>query len=65
MQRKGVNYHEIYDVRAIRILVPTLQDYYAALGAVHSLWQHIPKEFDDYIANPKENGYRSLHTAVK
>jgi GTP pyrophosphokinase len=51
-------------VRAVRILVPEDRDCYAALGVVHSLWKHIPREFDDYIATPKENGYRSLHTAV-
>lgn len=64
MQRKGVGYDEIYDVRAIRVLVPSVRECYAALGVVHTLWQHIPREFDDYIANPKGNGYRSLHTAV-
>lgn len=64
MQRKGVGYNEIYDVRAIRILVSTIRECYATLGTVHSIWQPIPKEFDDYIANPKANGYRSLHTAV-
>lgn len=64
MQRKGVPFSEIYDVRAVRILVNEVRDCYFALGAVHSLWQHIPKEFDDYVATPKENGYRSLHTAV-
>jgi len=64
MQRKGIGYHEIYDVRAIRILVSTVRECYATLGTIHSLWQPIPKEFDDYIANPKANGYRSLHTAV-
>lgn len=64
MQRKGVGYHEIYDVHAIRVLVPNIKECYAALGVVHTLWHHIPKEFDDYIANPKNNGYRSLHTAV-
>ncbi len=64
MQRKGVGYNEIYDVRAIRILVISVRECYAALGTVHSIWQPIPKEFDDYIANPKANGYRSLHTAV-
>lgn len=64
MQRKGLQFSQIYDVRAVRILVPTLSDCYTALGIVHTLWRHIPKEFDDYIANPKENGYRSLHTAV-
>ncbi|MCO7223890.1 GTP diphosphokinase [Pleionea sp. CnH1-48] len=64
MQRKGVGFEEIYDVRAVRILVEHEPQCYAALGIVHSLWKHIPKEFDDYIATPKENGYRSLHTAV-
>ena len=51
-------------MRAVRILVREEKDCYAALGIVHGLWRHIPKEFDDYIANPKENLYRSLHTAV-
>ncbi|MFZ5562264.1 MAG: GTP diphosphokinase [Pseudomonadota bacterium] len=64
MQRKKISFNEVYDVRAIRILVPEVRDCYAALGVVHSLWKHIPREFDDYIATPKENGYRSLHTAV-
>jgi len=64
MQRKQVGFEEIYDMRAVRILVDELQDCYSALGVVHGLWKHIPKEFDDYIATPKENGYRSLHTAV-
>jgi len=64
MLRKQVGFEEIYDVRAVRVLVPKIQDCYSALGVVHGLWKHIPKEFDDYIATPKENGYRSLHTAV-
>jgi GTP pyrophosphokinase len=64
MQRKRISFNEVYDVRAVRILVPEVRDCYAALGVVHSLWKHIPREFDDYIATPKENGYRSLHTAV-
>ncbi|UVE16622.1 GTP diphosphokinase [Pseudomonas sp. LS44] len=64
MQRKGLDFSQIYDVRALRVLVPQVRDCYTALGIVHTLWRHIPKEFDDYIANPKENGYRSLHTAV-
>jgi len=64
MQRKNVTFEEIYDVRAVRILVDEVPECYAALGIVHGLWKHIPKEFDDYIATPKENGYRSLHTAV-
>ena len=64
MMRKQVGFEEIYDVRAVRVLVPEIQDCYSVLGIVHGLWKHIPKEFDDYIATPKENGYRSLHTAV-
>lgn len=64
MKRKHLDYDELYDIRAVRVLVDKVQDCYAALGTVHRLWRHIPKEFDDYIATPKENGYRSLHTAV-
>lgn len=64
MQRKKLSFHELYDIRAVRIMVREVRDCYAVLGIVHSLWKHIPKEFDDYIATPKENGYRSLHTAV-
>ncbi|HEY9199697.1 MAG TPA: GTP diphosphokinase [Gammaproteobacteria bacterium] len=64
MQRKNLPFNQIFDVRAVRIIVERDADCYAALGVVHSLWHHIPKEFDDYIANPKENAYRSLHTAV-
>jgi GTP pyrophosphokinase len=64
MQRKGIGFSQVYDIRAVRILVPETKDCYATLGLVHSLWHSIPNEFDDYIANPKENAYRSLHTAV-
>ncbi|MCP3673246.1 MAG: GTP diphosphokinase [Gammaproteobacteria bacterium] len=64
MQRKNVGFEEIYDTRAVRILVDEVQECYAALGVVHSRWPHIAKEFDDYIATPKENGYQSIHTAV-
>ncbi|PCI38049.1 MAG: GTP diphosphokinase [Thiotrichales bacterium] len=64
MQRKCLSYYEIYDKRAIRILVTEITDCYAALGVVHAIWKHIPQEFDDYIARPKGNGYSSLHTAV-
>jgi GTP pyrophosphokinase len=64
MQRKRLDFDQIFDMRAVRIIVQEEKDCYAALGIVHGLWRHIPKEFDDYIANPKENLYRSLHTAV-
>ena len=64
MRRKNLEFGRLYDVRAVRILVDDVKDCYAALGLVHHLWQPIPGEFDDYIARPKSNGYRSLHTAV-
>ncbi len=64
MQRKGVLFEEIYDARAVRILVDAIADCYSVLGIVHGLWKHIPREFDDYIATPKNNGYQSIHTAV-
>ena len=64
MQRKGLSFDQLFDVRAVRVLVDTIADCYAALGIVHSLWPYIPGEFDDYIATPKDNLYRSLHTAV-
>ncbi len=64
MHRKNLPLSEIYDATAVRILVETVDDCYSALSSVHSLWQQIPAEFDNYIANPKPNGYRSLHTAV-
>ena len=64
MQRKQLPFEQIFDVSAARIMVDSVTDCYAALGVVHSIWAHIRKEFDDYIANPKGNGYQSLHTAV-
>ncbi|RMF02608.1 MAG: GTP diphosphokinase [Chloroflexi bacterium] len=64
MRRKGVDFDQIYDVRAVRVLVNTMAECYAALGIVHTMWRPIPGEFDDYIAAPKDNLYRSLHTAV-
>jgi RelA/SpoT family (p)ppGpp synthetase len=64
MERKEVAFDQIYDVRGLRITVDQVQDCYAVLGIVHTLWRPIPGEFDDYIAAPKENLYRSLHTAV-
>ncbi len=64
MQRKGLAFEQVMDVLAMRVLVDTVADCYAALGIVHGLWPYIPGEFDDYIATPKDNNYRSLHTAV-
>lgn len=64
MKSKHLDFSKLYDVRAVRILVDDIKDCYAALGLIHSLWQPIPGEFDDYIARPKSNNYRSLHTAV-
>ncbi|GLQ88662.1 RelA/SpoT family protein [Dyella flagellata] len=64
MQRKAAEFSDLYDIRAVRVLVGSVADCYAALGIVHALWPHLPGEFDDYVARPKSNGYRSLHTAV-
>lgn len=64
MQRKGSGLEHIFDERAVRVLVNDVRECYAALGVVHNLWSYLPGEFDDYIANPKENNYQSLHTAV-
>lgn len=64
MSRKEVDFSGLYDIRAIRVLVKDVASCYAALGIVHSLWVHVPGEFDDYITRPKGNNYQSLHTAV-
>lgn len=64
MQKKHLDFSELYDVRAVRVIVDRLQDCYAALGVIHTQYHHIPREFDDYIANPKPNGYQSIHTVV-
>ena len=69
MQRKSLGVEQagieqLFDLRAVRVLVGTVAECYTALGVVHGLWAHLPREFDDYIANPKPNGYQSLHTAV-
>ncbi len=64
MQRKSIGFDQIFDLRGIRVLLDSESDCYAALGVVHGLWRHIPGEFDDYIATPKANLYRSIHTAV-
>jgi GTP pyrophosphokinase len=64
MRAKNLDFTEVYDVRALRVLVDEVKDCYTVLGIVHHIWQPIPKEFDDYISHPKGNNYRSLHTAV-
>ena len=64
MRRKDLGFEQLYDIRAVRVLVEKESDCYAVLGIVHNLWQPIPSEFDDYISHPKSNDYRSLHTAV-
>jgi len=64
MRRKQLAIDELYDLLAVRVIVDSLSACYTVLGLAHSQWQYIPKEFDDYIANPKENGYQSLHTVV-
>ncbi len=64
MRTKNIPFDEVYDVRAVRVIVADVAQCYAALGTIHMRWRHIPSEFDDYIAVPKQNGYRSIHTAV-
>ena len=64
MQRKQLAFEQLFDVRAVRVVVATVRDCYGALGIVHGLWTYVPGEFDDYIATPKGNFYRSIHTAV-
>ena len=64
MQKKHLDFEQLYDIRAVRIIADRLQDCYAALGVVHASWKHIPNEFDDYIATPKANGYQSIHTVT-
>jgi len=64
MQRKQLSFEQVFDLRAVRIIAATVADCYAALGLVHGRFSYIPGEFDDYIATPKDNRYRSIHTAV-
>ncbi len=64
MKEKRRSFDELFDVRAVRVVVNNIAECYVMLGLIHAQWRHINKEFDDYIANPKENGYQSLHTAV-
>ncbi|MES0329717.1 MAG: bifunctional (p)ppGpp synthetase/guanosine-3',5'-bis(diphosphate) 3'-pyrophosphohydrolase, partial [Dehalococcoidales bacterium] len=60
----GKDFDDIHDILALRVLVDTIPDCYSAVGVIHSLWRPLPEEFDDFIANPRPNGYQSLHTAV-
>ncbi len=64
MRVKGLDFEQLHDVRALRVIVPDVKDCYAALGVAHNLWAPIAREFDDYISRPKDNLYQSLHTAV-
>lgn len=64
MKSKNLSFDQLYDIRALRVLVKSIPECYHSLGIVHQIWRHIPHQFDDYITNPKANGYRSLHTAV-
>ncbi|MFQ3209777.1 MAG: GTP pyrophosphokinase, partial [Colwellia sp.] len=64
MQEKSLDFEQLFDVRAVRVVVEKVQDCYSALGIVHTQWQHIAKEFSDYVATPKGNGYQSIHTVV-
>lgn len=64
MKSKNLSFDQLYDIRAVRVLVKNVSECYHSLGIVHQIWRHIPHQFDDYITNPKANGYRSLHTAV-
>lgn len=64
MRGKSIDFSELYDVRAFRVIVDDVKDCYTVLGIIHNIWVPIPKEFDDYISRPKQNGYQSLHTVV-
>ena len=64
MQQKSLDFEQLFDVRAVRIVVEKVQDCYSALGIVHTQWHHLAKEFSDYVATPKSNGYQSIHTVV-
>jgi len=64
MQQKSLDFEQLFDVRAVRIVVDKVQDCYSALGVVHTQWRHLAKEFSDYVATPKPNGYQSIHTVV-
>ena len=63
-EEQNLSFDQLYDIRALRVLVNSVPECYHSLGIVHQIWRHIPHQFDDYITNLKANGYRSLHTAV-
>jgi len=64
MELKGLSFENLWDIRAVRVVVGSVAECYSALGIIHTKWRHLPGEFDDYIATPKSNGYRSIHTVV-
>ncbi|WP_125721176.1 GTP diphosphokinase [Pseudoalteromonas rubra] len=64
MVQKNYEFDQLFDIRAMRVVVNEIQDCYGALGIVHTNWRHLHKEFDDYVATPKQNGYQSIHTVV-
>ena len=64
MQKKNLRFNQLFDIRAVRVIVPKLEDCYTALSIIHTQYKHLPEHFDDYIAQPKPNGYQSIHTVV-
>ncbi|WP_455482938.1 GTP diphosphokinase [Haemophilus parahaemolyticus] len=64
MQKKNLRFDQLFDIRAVRVIVPKLEDCYTALSIIHTQYKHLPEHFDDYIAQPKPNGYQSIHTVV-
>lgn len=64
MQKKNLRFDQLFDIRAVRVIVPALEDCYTALSIIHTKYKHLPEHFDDYIAQPKPNGYQSIHTVV-
>ena len=64
MQKKNLRFDQLFDIRAVRVIVPKLEDCYTALSIIHTQYKHLPEHFGDYIAQPKPNGYQSIHTVV-
>ena len=64
MQKKNLRFDQLFDIRAVRVIVQKLEDCYTALSIIHTQYKHLPEHFDDYIAQPKPNGYQSIHTVV-